>query len=261
MFYISILNCAQHSTHNYLPSCNLFIHTISINAMRVYNVTKQGKDQDPAGIFIRKYAPELRNVPNEYIHEPSNMPISVQKKCRVMIGNGERKPGLLGFQTIKQSTSQMDDTNMTNYPSPIVDEKTSAKVAKDKLSAVRKQEATKLEAQQVFLKHGSRRSRGEEQKVMKSTSKKTKVDKGQKSLLDTWNSPQQKQISNSQTLPINNNKRHGNKASKKSPPTIIDLCSKNPSPSNNNGWSCKVCTYLNEKPLALACSICGSIRQ
>ena len=93
MFYILILNCSQHSTHNYLPSRNLSIHIISINAMRVYNVTKQGKDQDAAGIFIRKYVPELRNVPNEYIHEPSNMPISVQKKCRVMIGNGEEKPG------------------------------------------------------------------------------------------------------------------------------------------------------------------------
>ena len=246
----------------FLHATSLFARIISINAMRVYNVTKQGKDQDANGVFIRKYVPELRNVPNEYIHEPSNMPISVQKKCRVMIGNGEEKPGLLGFQTIKQSTSKMDDRNMTNYPSPIVDEKTSAKVAKDKLSAVRKQEATKLEAQQVFLKHGSRRSRGEEQKVMKRTSKKTKVDKGQKSLLDTWNTPPQKQISNSsQILPIKNNKQHGSKAAKKSPPTIIDLYSKIPSTSDNNGWSCKVCTYLNEKPLALACSICGSMRQ
>jgi len=26
------------------------------------------------------------------------------------------------------------------------------------------------------------------------------------------------------------------------------------------GWSCKICTYLNEKPLALACSMCGSER-
>ena len=61
------------------PQLQMQAGTTGINAMRVYNVTKQGRDQDPNGVFIRKYVPELRNVPNEYIHEPSNMPVSVQK--------------------------------------------------------------------------------------------------------------------------------------------------------------------------------------
>ena len=55
------------------PQLQMQAGTTGINAMRVYNVTKQGNDQDPNGDFIRKYVLELRNVPNEYIHEPGKM--------------------------------------------------------------------------------------------------------------------------------------------------------------------------------------------
>ncbi|EED93910.1 predicted protein, partial [Thalassiosira pseudonana CCMP1335] len=102
------------------PQLQMQSGVTGINAMRVYNVTKQGKDQDPNGVFIRKHVPELRNVPVEYIHEPFGMP------C-------------------------------VYYPAPIVDEKAAAKAAKDKLSGVRKQQSTKEEAEEVYLKHGSRR--------------------------------------------------------------------------------------------------------
>lgn len=41
--------------------------------LRCYSVTRQAKDQDPSGEFIRKYVPELAGVPNERIHEPWRM--------------------------------------------------------------------------------------------------------------------------------------------------------------------------------------------
>ena len=44
------------------------------------------------------------------------------------------------------------------YPKPIVDEKSSAKVAKEKMSAARKKTLTKVQAIKVFIKHGSRRN-------------------------------------------------------------------------------------------------------
>ena len=44
--------------------------TTGINAIRIYNPIKQGIDHDPDGIFIKKWLPELRNVPKKYIHKP-----------------------------------------------------------------------------------------------------------------------------------------------------------------------------------------------
>lgn len=39
-----------------------------------YNVTKQAKEHDPDGTFIRKYVPELAKVSNAFIHEPWKLP-------------------------------------------------------------------------------------------------------------------------------------------------------------------------------------------
>ena len=54
--------------------------------MRVYNVTKQGVEQDADGRFIRRHVPELRAVPTRYIHEPHTMPREVQQHVGVCIG-------------------------------------------------------------------------------------------------------------------------------------------------------------------------------
>ncbi|WP_265693420.1 deoxyribodipyrimidine photo-lyase [Providencia rustigianii] len=37
---------------------------------RIFNPTTQGKKFDPQGTFIHKWLPELRNVPEQFIHEP-----------------------------------------------------------------------------------------------------------------------------------------------------------------------------------------------
>ena len=47
--------------------------TTGINTVRIYNPVKQSKDHDPYGIFIRKWIPELLEVPNNFIHEPWKM--------------------------------------------------------------------------------------------------------------------------------------------------------------------------------------------
>lgn len=249
------------------PQLQMQAGTTGINAMRVYNVTKQARDQDPKGVFIRRYVPELQTCPDEYIHEPYNMPASVQKKYKVIIGSGNCKGTTLGFEPLKQSVSSIPEhgketiSTFSYYPSPIVDEKVSAKQAKDKLSAVRKQEITKVEAEQVFLKHGSRKSRSEDRdgvkpKVLSSTVKRVKVDKGQTSLLSSWikmpssdemhkDTPGQSVIA---ARGVNNDTQTSD---------ILSTCQA----AASGEWSCTSCTYLNDKPLALACSICGSIRQ
>jgi len=45
-----------------------------INTIRIYNPIKQSQDHDPDGKFIKKWVPELENIPTEYIHEPWLMP-------------------------------------------------------------------------------------------------------------------------------------------------------------------------------------------
>ena len=42
---------------------------IGINTMKSI-IRLNNPDQDPNGEFIKKWVPELKNVPNELIHEP-----------------------------------------------------------------------------------------------------------------------------------------------------------------------------------------------
>lgn len=260
------------------PQLQMQAGTTGINAMRVYNVTKQGRDQDPDGTFIRRYVAELRNVPDEYIHEPCSMPVSVQRKCGVVVGGGKAGPTLLGFKPMKQSTASKREEFCSNhavhYPSPIVDEKASAKTAKDRLSAVRKKESTKAEAHRVFLKHGSRQSRradrdGAKPKALSTAVKRVKVDRGQTSL-NSWKAAPPKQPKGEGTdqnpTPPPGGKGGEAKAGAKNSSSIARLLvQEEVSDANESkeqlGWSCKSCTYLNEKPLALACTMCGSVRQ
>lgn len=272
--------------------------TTGINAMRVYNVTKQGKDQDPDGIFIRKYVAELQNVPNEYIHEPNYMPLKMQKKYGVLIGNAVDKVSKAQSIINKNETST---NGSVYYPAPILDEKASARAAKDRLSTVRKQENTKLEAEQVYLKHGSRRSRdvgdrdGMKPKALSSSVKRVRIDRGQMSLMKSWISLPQEQSESKHENEVVDEHEESHEAklidNKKEPTSLEELSSntqislvasnasnslkKNPSitsflkekdvsdksPSIGKGWNCKTCTFLNEKPLALVCSMCRSVRQ
>lgn len=41
-----------------------------INTTRIYNPIKQSMEQDPKGQFIRRFVPELKNIPDAFIHRP-----------------------------------------------------------------------------------------------------------------------------------------------------------------------------------------------
>jgi deoxyribodipyrimidine photo-lyase len=70
---------------------------------RIFNPVIQGEKFDPEGLYIRKYVPELRNVPSKYIFDPSSAPKVILKECGVVLG--------------------------VDYPYPIVDLKTSRDAA------------------------------------------------------------------------------------------------------------------------------------
>ncbi len=98
--------------------------TTGINTMRIYNPVKQGYDQDPAGIFVRAFIPELDDVPAVYIHEPW----------------------------------RWDGASALQYPAPIVENAAAAKAAREALHVVRKSTGHKTAARQIVQKHGSRKS-------------------------------------------------------------------------------------------------------
>ena len=59
---------------------------------RIFNPVTQSEKFDPQGKFIRRYVPELANVPDKYIHAPWTMPPAVQTDCGVLIGRDYPQP-------------------------------------------------------------------------------------------------------------------------------------------------------------------------
>jgi len=299
------------------PQLQMQAGTTGINAMRVYNVTKQGKDQDPKGIFIRRYIPELRNVPDQYIHEPWKMSEALKDKYY--------KNKISLFATSKPNP---DDGIYSPYPEPIVEEKESARIAKEKLNAVKKAIATRIQANQVYIKHGSRSRRSNEMNhrasgggalpavvaIEAGAAARGKNDPiRQPNIKDAFSaavsSTQKKYVPRVVDLTIqpknNSTKRRSYATISKTvtpnksfvTPTkklksassmvsktggsatnmnIIDLIQnktqvKMTSSTTKNfnsstqisprgSWSCTACTFLNEKPHGLVCTMCGTAR-
>jgi deoxyribodipyrimidine photo-lyase len=54
---------------------------------RMFNPTLQQQRFDPAGEYVRRYVPELADVPDEYLAEPWRMPGEVQERAGCRIGH------------------------------------------------------------------------------------------------------------------------------------------------------------------------------
>ncbi len=46
---------------------------------RIFNPILQGKKFDPSGAYVRRWVPELENVPDKWIHNPWEMPLEAQR--------------------------------------------------------------------------------------------------------------------------------------------------------------------------------------
>jgi deoxyribodipyrimidine photo-lyase len=97
--------------------------TTGINSIRIYNPIKQGVDHDPDGVFIKKWIPELKDMPKDFIHTPWKY-----------------------------------EEKLNGYPKPIVDEKSARKESLDRIYAVKKDFNFKNESRKIANKHGSRKS-------------------------------------------------------------------------------------------------------
>ena len=104
--------------------------TTGINANRMYSPIKQSEDQDPDGVFIKKWVPELELVPREWIHQPWRMPYSLQERVGCRVG--------------------------LHYPKPIGDPSQLAREARAKLKQWTTSNDLRIEAARVLKTHGSR---------------------------------------------------------------------------------------------------------
>ena len=61
------------------PQMQMQSGVTGINTIRIYSPRKQAQDQDPKGLFIKRWVPELSEVPDAYLPEPHTMPQMVQQ--------------------------------------------------------------------------------------------------------------------------------------------------------------------------------------
>jgi deoxyribodipyrimidine photo-lyase len=109
------------------PQVQMQSGTTGINTIRIYSVVKQGHDQDPTGIFTRRWVPELASVPDRFLQEPWRW---------------EGAGTLLG----------------SRYPERIVDLAASTAAAKRHIFGLRGSREFHAAADAIQERHGSRRS-------------------------------------------------------------------------------------------------------
>jgi len=80
---------------------------------RIFNPILQGLKFDKDGIYTKKWVPELKNMPNEFLHKPWELDIKYQEQIKVIIGKDYPAPivvheearasALEAFQSIKKN--------------------------------------------------------------------------------------------------------------------------------------------------------------
>lgn len=113
--------------------------TTGINTTRVYNPIKQARDQDPRGVFVRRWLPAMRRVPDTWLFEPWRMPADVQARCGLRVGADEQ----------------------ADIPLPLVDLNEALRSAKARLHARRADPDVRAAKQAIVNRHASRAHRGE----------------------------------------------------------------------------------------------------
>ena len=106
------------------PQVQMQSGTTGINTPRIYNPLKQGQDQDPSGVFTRRWVPELAEVPDAHLQTPWRW---------------DGASSLLGRR----------------YPEPIVDVMAAQRAARDAVFGLRRK-ADRADISAIITRHASR---------------------------------------------------------------------------------------------------------
>jgi deoxyribodipyrimidine photo-lyase len=109
------------------PQLQMQAGETGINMLRIYNPLKNSLEQDPEGAFIKKWVPELRELPIPFVHNPSKMTFLDKKINNFDIG--------------------------VNYPKPIVNIERTRKYASDSLWNMKKNPMAKEENNRILKLH------------------------------------------------------------------------------------------------------------
>jgi deoxyribodipyrimidine photo-lyase len=109
------------------PQFNMQAGVTGINIIRVYNPVLNAQKHDENAVFIKKWLPELKDLPTEFIFQPWAMTELEQKFNNFELGK--------------------------HYPKPIVDIKKTRQHALDTLYGLRKNKFSKTESQRILETH------------------------------------------------------------------------------------------------------------